>query len=146
MRIASLTLATLMTLAVPSLSSANTLDDCIYATGSDQVEGCTEIIDSGLLQGFPISDRNLAIAYRNRADGHLDLGAYDQAIADYDRAIAALPHEATMFNARGVAYARMGRNGVCKLAIIPSPLPTPGSEGVSASHTPTLAVAQSTTA
>ena len=39
----------------------------------------------------------------------LDKGKYDDAIADYDRAIALDPKDATAYTNRGVAYGRKGR-------------------------------------
>jgi tetratricopeptide (TPR) repeat protein len=45
-----------------------------------------------------------AAAYRARAFGYCDLGRYEEAIADYDKAIALDPKSADAYYNRGIAY------------------------------------------
>ena len=50
-----------------------------------------------------------AAAYRARAFGYCDLGRYEEAIADYDKAIGLDPKYAPAYNNRGNAYYDLGQ-------------------------------------
>lgn len=78
-----------------------------YAASSAPEEGleaCTLAIESGKLAG-----ENLAITYSNRANSLFSLGRYDDALADYDRALALLPDDPATLSNRGAALTDMGR-------------------------------------
>ena len=53
--------------------------------------------------------KNLAIAHGKRGNAHHDKGEYDRAIADYTRAIEINPTDAVIYNNRGIALSRQGR-------------------------------------
>jgi len=67
---------------------------------SQQIEYCTRVIQSGLYSGV-----DAAWVYRNRASAHLIEQNYDQAIADYDKAIRLKPDYPGALVDRGQAYA-----------------------------------------
>ena len=73
---------------------------CYEDAASEQVIiSCTTVISRGLV------DRNdLATAYKNRGDAYNDKGEYEQALADYARAIETNPQDAEAFNGRGTTY------------------------------------------
>ena len=50
-----------------------------------------------------------AVAYNNRGNVYRNLGQYQQAIADYDKAIELNPNDAVAHNNRGHAYADQGQ-------------------------------------
>ena len=47
---------------------------------------------------------NLAVAYNNRGNAYNAKGLYDQAISDFNQAIALTPDDAVAYNGRGLAY------------------------------------------
>src|SRR5215472_517016 len=70
------------------------------ATSLDQqVAGCT-----ALIQSAQTTQRDLAIAYRNRGSAWRDKGNPDRAIADYDAAIRLDANNALPYNGRGNAW------------------------------------------
>jgi len=69
----------------------------------EQITGCTNVILLGRFRG-----RNLALAYNNRGSAYANDGAYDRAIKDFDRAIAADPKYVAAFNNRGLTYRGKG--------------------------------------
>ncbi len=73
---------------------------CYEDAASEQVIiSCTAVISRGLV------DRNdLATAYKNRGDAYNDKGEYEQALADYARAIETNPQDAEAFNGRGTTH------------------------------------------
>jgi tetratricopeptide (TPR) repeat protein len=64
-----------------------------------RIDYCTQLIESG---GVPTA--NMAALYSNRAIAYSDSGLYDQAIADYNKAISLDPKNARYFFDRGEAY------------------------------------------
>ncbi|MEM8645785.1 MAG: tetratricopeptide repeat protein, partial [Pseudomonadota bacterium] len=71
-------------LAQPAL--ANRLADCDGSPSERGIQGCTRLISSGTLEV-----RLLAAAYNNRGFSQLQLGRYDEAIADLGKAIEMSP-------------------------------------------------------
>lgn len=69
-----------------------------------RVNSCTAIIDSGTSK-----DARLAAAYFNRAQGRKELGAGEDAIADYTSALKLDTENASFFAARGGAYLDGGK-------------------------------------
>ena len=69
-----------------------------------RLDSCTAVIKAGLEM-----PHNLAIAFNNRGNVHVNLKDYDRAVADYDRAIELNPKYAVAFNNRGFAYRSKGR-------------------------------------
>jgi tetratricopeptide (TPR) repeat protein len=83
-----------------TVASADVIDDCSNALNSrEAVVGCTAIIISDWA-----TERQIALAFNNRANALGSLGQTELAIADYDRAIALDPHYATAYYNRGTAY------------------------------------------
>jgi tetratricopeptide (TPR) repeat protein len=73
---------------------------CYEDAASEQVIiSCTAVISRGLVDG-----NDLATAYKNRGDAYNDKGEYEQALADYARAIETNPQDAEAFNGRGTTY------------------------------------------
>jgi tetratricopeptide (TPR) repeat protein len=73
------------------------------ADDSDTViRGCTALIKAG---------RTTAAGnvYETRAAAYERKGRYDDAIADYDRAIALMPDDKTAYDNRGIDHAHQGR-------------------------------------
>ena len=58
--------------------------------------------------GMPESVQETVRSHLNHGRACLDKGKYDDAIADYDKAIALDPNVATAYTNRGVAYGRKG--------------------------------------
>src|SRR5689334_6071962 len=88
-------------LAVPA--AADDQHDCASKKSQRKLEACTAIIQGGR-EVAP----NLAAAYRNRGVAHAARGDYDQAIADFSKAIELNPNYATAYNDRAVAYTSKG--------------------------------------
>jgi tetratricopeptide (TPR) repeat protein len=80
---------------------------CWAEAGTDwrrQVEACTRIIDKRKAMTEPA----LAEAYFNRGWAHVFLGAHDNAISDFSRAITLLPELELSYRGRAEAYRRKG--------------------------------------
>ena len=88
-------------LAVPA--AADDQHDCASKKSQRRLEACTAIIQGGR-EAAP----NLAAAYRNRGVAHAARSDYDQAIADFSKAIELNPNYATAYNDRAVAYTNKG--------------------------------------
>src|ERR1700746_2818295 len=69
-----------------------------------RIEGCTAAIEAEQYSG-----RELAAIYYHRGIGHAKKAQYDEAIADFDRAIKLDPGAAYAFVNRGATYTIMGR-------------------------------------
>ncbi len=67
------------------------------------IAACSRIIQAGNLKG-----RDLAVAYRGRGAGYFRKGENDQAIADFERAIALDPTYAAAYRGRGGALGSKG--------------------------------------
>src|SRR5579859_7524636 len=67
------------------------------------LQGCTAVIMSGQL-----SEVDLAKVLNDRGLAYSNKGKYDQAIQDYDKAIALKPEIPEAFNNRGLAYEQKG--------------------------------------
>jgi len=84
---------------------ADRYDDCTQSGDLDRkISGCTQIIERGKRE----SKSTRAIAYTNRGGAYYVKGEVDRAIADYTKAIALDPNDATAYNNRGLAYGRKG--------------------------------------
>jgi tetratricopeptide (TPR) repeat protein len=71
----------------------------------DQViVSCTAVISRGL-----VGDGDLATAYKNRGNAYDDKGQYNQALADFDRAVTTNPQDADALNSRGATYTALER-------------------------------------
>ena len=73
------------------------------ATDDQTIDGCTALIQSGRETSV-----GQAVIYYNRGIGYDDKGLYDQAIADYTRAIALKPDYAVAYDNRGNAFNSKG--------------------------------------
>lgn len=100
-------------LSVASLNAAparaGDARNCNDGQGSVRIRGCTEIIKSGRLFGKPISSKNLAIVYNNRANAFNDVKFHDRAIVDYGAAIGLNPGYANAYYNRGVVFSKTGQ-------------------------------------
>src|SRR5262245_20809177 len=83
-------------MALPA--AADDRQDCASKKSARKLEACTALINTGP------ETPNLANAYRNRGVAHAQRSEYDQAIADFNKAIALDPNYATAYNDRAVAY------------------------------------------
>lgn len=65
----------------------------------DRIAGCTAVIDSGTLTGWP-----LKVTYCNRGYSLTELGRYDDVIADSNKLLASMPDTACGYLNRGRAW------------------------------------------
>lgn len=86
-----------------------TRDENAMKCGSGDPDACTALIQSGRE-----ATANLGIAYTHRGLAYSLKGRYDQAIADYSKAIELKPDYAEAYNLRASAY---GKNGLLDQAI-----------------------------
>jgi tetratricopeptide (TPR) repeat protein len=97
----------IMLTAIPAVISApaaaNDRSTCDRSSGEPAIAACTRLIGS---RG--ITPKNLALTYSNRGLEYFQSGRYDQAIADYNQAIA-LQRSALILSNRALAYARTDR-------------------------------------
>jgi tetratricopeptide (TPR) repeat protein len=78
--------------------------DCLSDDNGRRIEGCSALIDDpGLGPG------RKSFAYGMRALAYSLLGKFDQALADYDKAIDLNPNYAVALNNRAWAYYKLGR-------------------------------------
>ncbi|MER8511015.1 tetratricopeptide repeat protein [Mesorhizobium sp. M0894] len=97
-------LVLLLALGAPTLVEDG--DDCGgAAAGSQRIAACTRIIEDRTR-----SPGSRTIAYRNRAMAWIDSGDNDQAMVDYDNAIALDPNDTDAYNERGLLWFEKGKN------------------------------------
>ena len=75
--------------------------------------GLTNLLNSDYQNAIDSFTKSLllnpsGLAYSNRGDAYINVGEYDDAIADYNRVIAIDPNDASAYNNRGVAKGRKG--------------------------------------
>src|SRR5215470_8078043 len=87
-----------------SVARADDWADCQSKTPAQVISGCTSVIQKG---GRPV--REMAHAYRLRADSYLQQTRYDQAIADYGQALKLDPNLSWALVGRGMALSRTGK-------------------------------------
>src|SRR5882757_7363222 len=83
--------------------AADDRQDCVGTNAGRKISACTALIESKREAG-----PNLALAYRNRGLGHAINKDYDQAIADFSKAIELNPRSPSAYNDRAVAYTNKG--------------------------------------
>jgi tetratricopeptide (TPR) repeat protein len=87
---------------------AQTLQDyvslCVEPNPGTRIQACTELLGDSRM-----ADVNLTDVYNNRGLAYSELGQYSFAIADFDRAITALPSNAVAYSNRGVVYDNLGK-------------------------------------
>jgi len=66
------------------------------------------VANSSKADGMPESVQETALTHLDHGRACLDKGKYDDAIADYTKAIALNPNDATAYSNRGVAYGSKG--------------------------------------
>ncbi len=76
---------------------------CVGKDPDLSIGACTALIQSGREP-----NSNLALAYSSRGSAYDHKGLHDQAIADFNQAIAFNPSDAVSYINRGVAYAHKG--------------------------------------
>lgn len=80
-----------------SAARADVFDDCSQEKNPDlSIKACTIIIESG--------GKDAAIAYNNRGVVYSDRREYENAIADFSKAIELDPNYAIAYNNRGLAH------------------------------------------
>ncbi len=99
-------LAALWTAGSPAY--ADDVDDCSAGNAQEIISGCTHLIETGQIDGIPITSRNLAFAYSNRGQAYHENGHYNRALRDLTEAIRLDPDYHVAHTARGNAYARSG--------------------------------------
>jgi tetratricopeptide (TPR) repeat protein len=94
-------------LLIIGLASADPIADCNQQEDPDRrIRGCTQFIQ------HPASEKSsLAAAYVNRGNAYHSKGEYDQAIADYGKAIQLNPKYAEAYNNRGAAHEKKQDKG-----------------------------------
>jgi tetratricopeptide (TPR) repeat protein len=79
------------------------IEKCINRTGKNApevvIQACTELLEQRIFIG---SDR--FYVYANRAEAYLSAGDREHALADYDAAVKAAPHNAKLYFNRGIFY------------------------------------------
>jgi tetratricopeptide (TPR) repeat protein len=95
----------------PAAAQATRLQNIELCNGADRtsseprIKGCTALI---LSDSEP--PRIRSVAYNNRGNAYIADGAYDRAIADFDKAIEIAPNYAKAFNNRAVAHDKKGQH------------------------------------
>src|SRR5262245_10919335 len=87
--------------AVPA--AADDRQDCTSKNSNRKLEACTAVIKSG-----HEPKENLAAAYRNRGIANAAKKEYDQAIADFSKAIELNPKDVAAYNDRAAVYTTKG--------------------------------------
>lgn len=82
---------------------------CQSSSGAQKREACSRIIDSGELNGKPISESKLAIVLVYRSRAYSAEQRHSDAIADLSRAIRLSPKYAAAYYYRGLEYEKQGR-------------------------------------
>ncbi len=100
--LAALGIVTLSGCSVQNVQAINTCQD-VAAKPSARIDSCTAAINAGKQ-----SPATLAAQLTNRGIAYAQLGAYDRAIQDYDRALKLRPDNLYAYLNRGRAYARSG--------------------------------------
>jgi len=78
---------------------------CYDNADPDQIiVSCTAVISRRL-----VDNGELATAYKNRGNAYDDKGQYEQALEDFDRAVATNPQDSDAFNSRGTTFTALGR-------------------------------------
>lgn len=96
----------------PVLQADAQADDaaaCQSSSGAEKRDACSRIIDSGELNGRPISDPKLAIVLVYRSRAYSAEGRHSDAISDLGRAIRLSPKYAAAYYYRGLEYEKQGR-------------------------------------
>jgi tetratricopeptide (TPR) repeat protein len=101
-------LAVVLASAQPGEATAQTLDQAwAWCRGRDPdhlIRGCTAILKSSRT-----TPEDLARAFFDRGRARIDLGQYDRAIEDLDRAIKLDPNYPDAFNTRALAHIGAGQ-------------------------------------
>jgi len=103
---ACLSLTGLVFSAATTPAAADAVEDCLNAKGDVQIAGCSFIIETKQAFGLPITRKNLAIAYYNRANAYVEKGNDNKAIEDFTAAIELDPEAVRALINRANAYAR----------------------------------------
>ena len=103
MRAISLLCACAMVVAFTAAAAADDKTDCAGKDPELAIRGCTAIIKTGgQAANAP------AVVYTHRGAAHASKKDYDQAIADFTKAIEINPKYAKAYDHRGVAYTSKG--------------------------------------
>ncbi len=93
-------------IALPAWAQTQQQRDWCYgvaATADQTIAACTALIQTG-----KEPTASLAVEYLDRGIGYATNGHYDQAIADYTKAIAIKPDYVHAYSNRGFAYEKEG--------------------------------------
>ncbi len=85
-------------------TAGDPLLDCLSDDNGRRIEGCTAMIDDP-----QVAPEQRSFAYGMRALAYSLRGAFDQALADYDKAIDLNPDYAVALNNRAWVYFKLGR-------------------------------------
>ena len=97
--LSAITLLAALLMAAPAVADDG--DVCFKSSGRDAINACTRAILSGTFSGS-----GLASLYYNRGWEHDELGEYERAIKDYDKAIELNPKKSNYYYNRALAYSK----------------------------------------
>ncbi len=98
-------------LSVPVFSVtawADDVTDCTEAINTQDMQTKIDLYTKCIFEG-DLSQTNLSIAYNNRGNAYDEIGQFNRAVQDYDRAIGLDPSDTNAFVNRGVAYGNLGQ-------------------------------------
>jgi tetratricopeptide (TPR) repeat protein len=88
--------------AAPAMAQSN-VQKCVSEDSAVAIVGCTALIQEGGLDTAHMAGVSVI-----RGNAYSDTGAYDNAIADYTKAISLKP-DAVAYGGRGLVYAKQGK-------------------------------------
>lgn len=87
---------------------AKDVNYCTEAVNTDDQQSKIDLYTKCIFDG-DLSKINLSIAYNNRGNAYDEIGQFNRAVQDYDRAVSLDPNDAAAFINRGVAYGNLGQ-------------------------------------
>ena len=87
---------------------AEDVSDCTEAVNTEDLQAKIDLYTKCIFEG-DLSQINLSIAYNNRGNAYDEIGQFNRAVQDYDRAIGLDPSDINAFVNRGFAYGNLGQ-------------------------------------
>jgi tetratricopeptide (TPR) repeat protein len=95
-------------IAAPAVAQTD-VQKCVSENPDVAIGGCTALIQAGQLDTAHLAGVSVI-----RGNAYSDKEMYDQAIADYSKAIAVKPDDAVAYGDRGLVYAKQGHNDLAE--------------------------------